>query len=365
MRAHLMGALLLTGGLVACTSVPVASVPAAFPSQADREPPPSALVPADSASEPASEPSPAATDGTSSGTHPLAGEEAWIAYQTFRSNREGVWLIHPDGTGDHEVALDVPGLRLHPDWSPDGTRLIVSSRAADEEALFEVDVDSDKSRRLWPCAAPCVGDDEAVWSPDGMRVAFVRAMEPFVDDVPSCALYLGDPATGEVEPLSETGSCWDRETFPHWSSDGSRLAYYRGVYAGGTTESTALYVLDIASGRETKLTEDALFAGDSDWSADDEWIIFSTYPLNDFQCCEVSNLYRIHPDGSGLEQLTDQTTPDVRLTQPRFTPDGQRVVITGVRSSSRELWILSPDGSGEPVVVSRGGIYTHGTWQPS
>lgn len=151
----------------------------------------------------------------------------------------------------------------------------------------------------------------------------------------------------------------------HWSRDGSRIAYYRGVYAGDTTESTALYVLDVATGQETKLTEDDLFAGDSDWSADDEWIVFSTYPLNDFQCCEVSNLYRIHPDGNGLEQLTDEASPERRFTQPRFTPDGDRLVVTGESASGRELWILPADAAGEPIVVSPGGIYTHGTWQPT
>jgi len=169
---------------------------------------------------------------------------------------------------------------------------------------------------------------------------------------------VGVPATGEVESLTDTKSCLDRETFPHWSRDGSRIAYYRGVYVGDTTESAALYVVEVATGLETKLTADDLFAGDSDWSAGDDWIVFSTYPLNDFQCCQVSNLYRIHPDGSGLEQLTDEASPDVRLTQPRFTPDGERIVVTGVTSTDRELWIMRADAGDEPIVVSPGGIYT-------
>lgn len=341
MRARHVGALGLIGALMACTLVPTSS-----PGESVGEPSPSASVP------------------TSSAPHPLAGEGAWIAYQTIKGGGEGVWLIHPDGTDDHEVALDVPGEHLHPDWSPDGTRLVLESRAG-EEALYELDLASNEARLLWHCTAPCVGDGEAVWSPDGSRIAFVRAIEPFVDDIPSCALFLGDPVTGEVEPLTETKSCSDRETFPHWSRDGSRIAYYRGAYVGDTTLSTALYVLDVATGQETKLTEDGLFAGDSDWSAGDEWIVFSTYPLNDFQCCEVSNLYRIHPDGSGLEQLTHETSPDVRFTQPRFTPDGDRLVVTGVTAAGRELWILPADASGEPIVVSPGGIYTHGTWQPT
>lgn len=304
--------------------------------------------------------------GASPSAHPFADETAWMAYQTNKGGGEGVWLIHPDGSDDHEVAASVPGEHIHPDWSPDGARLVLTSRER-TDTLYELDVETDRARVLWKCADPCVGDDEAVWSPDGSRIAFVRAMEPIENNIPTCALMVGDPRSGRVEELSKKKSCLDRETFPRWSHDGGRIAYYRGVYetGGATTNSTALYVLDVGSQRETKLTEDGLFAGDSDWSKDDDWLVFSTHPLNDFQCCEISNLYRIRPDGRGLEQLTHEASDAIRLTQPRFTPDATRLVVTVVTSSARELQILPPDGSGEPIVVRSGGIYTHGTWQPA
>jgi Tol biopolymer transport system component len=343
--------LALVAALAACSTASPASPSASSPSGSTAV----ATASADG-------PSASASTGASA-AHPLVGEEAWIAYQTIKGGGEGVWLIHPDGTDDHEVATDAPAEHLHPDWSPDGTQLLFTSRG-DKDDLYVWDVAAEKSTPLWDCADPCVGDDEAVWSPDGLRIAFVRAMEPFQDDVPSCALMLGDPASGHVKPITKTVSCLDRPTFPHWSKDGTRIAYYRGVYEGDTTLSTALYVWDARTANETKLTEDTLFAGDSDWSAGDEWLIFSTYPLNDFQCCQVSNLYRIHHDGSGLEQLTEETSDSRRFTQPRYTPEGERLVVTGVTDSARELWVLPADASGDPIVVSRGGIYTHGTWQP-
>lgn len=293
--------------------------------------------------------------------HPFAGDDTWIAYQTNRGG-EGVWLIHPDGTDDHEIALDIPGERLHPDWSPDGTQLVVTSRT-ERDVLYLVDVATDSAEVLFECTGECVGDDEAVWSPDGARIAFVRAMEPFVEDVPTCALFIGEVEPRTLEQIGEARSCWDRETFPHWSRDGSRLAYYRGVYEGDTALSSALYVFDIASREETKLTEDDLFAGDSDWSNGDEWIVFSTYPLNDFQCCQVSNLYRIRPDGAGLEPLTTFDTDALRATQPRYTPDGSSIIFTAVTPSDRIPWVIPGDG-GEPIAVVESGIYTHPAWQP-
>lgn len=273
-----------------------------------------------------------------------------------------MWLVRPDGSDDHEVALGIPGEHHHPDWSPDGTRLVVTSRT-ERDVLYQLDIETDAGSVLFECVDDCVGDDEAAWSPDGNRIVFVRAMEPFIGDAPSCALFVGDVASGAVEQIGETRSCYDRETFPHWSPDGSQLVYYRGVYQGAAIETTAVYAFDVASGIETKLTDDALMGGDADWSRDGEWILFSTYPLRDFQCCGVSNLYRIRPDGTGLEQLTPYDTADLRATQPRYTPDGNSIVFTAVTVSSRLPWVIPADG-GEPIGVVGSGSYSHPTWQP-
>jgi TolB protein len=322
------------------------------------------VSPSASASAPPSTPTPepVATPSASpsASPHPFAGEEAWIAYQTNRG-RESIWLIHPDGTDDHEVGLTVPGEHHYPDWSPDGSQLVLSSYGAVEGTLYAVDIATDEARVLWECSNPCVGDDEAAWSPDGSRIVFVRAMEPFVDDAPSCALMIGDPVTGGVEQVGETRSCYDRETFPHWSRDGSKVVYYRAAFEGQRATGSAVYVLDLASGEESKLTDDALVGGDADWGADDEWIVFSTYPLRDFQG-DVSNLYRIRPDGSELEQLTTYENGE-RASQPRVSPSGEWILFTAVTSEGYLPMLMAADG-GEPIVIAGSGIYTHLAWQP-
>ena len=315
-----------------------------------------------------STPTPPATPsatGVSVSADPFAGETAWIAYQTDRGG-EGTWLIHPDGTHDHEIAAGSAADLILPNWSPDGRRLVLTSRnTGGTEPLYEFDLQTEKLRRLFACRAPCLGDDEPVYSPDGRKVAFIRALGPIENDLPSdCGFWIGDLSTGKVEQVTSNASC-DREYFLRWSPDGAKLTYWRWREEPvGNTTGTAVFVMAADGTGERQLTDWSMFAGDADWSPDGKWIVFSTHPLPAFNFeLVVSDLYRMHPDGSGLEQLTQYESADLRATQPRYSPDGDWIVFTTVTPSSRSLSVIPAEG-GEPIVIAEGEIYTHGTWQP-
>ena len=308
----------------------------------------------------------------SAATRLLADHHTWIAYQSKRSGLEGIWLIHPDGTGDHNVAADVPGQEKYGNWSPDGTHLVFTIRGGPTEPLYVYDLASNTSEQLFPCVAPCVGDDEPVYSPDGAEVAFSRSLGPFVhddatgNDVPTdCGLWIGDVATRAVRQItSNTDPPCDREYVPGWSPDGKHLTYWRDPHAHGAPTGTAVYTIAPDGTNATRLTAPSMNAGDPSWSPDGQWIVFSTYPLNEYNFVPaISNLYRIHPDGTGLEQLTHYGTSATRATIPRYTPDGNWIMFTAVLPGSRELWAIPANG-GDPIVIVAGGIHVHGVWQP-
>ena len=293
--------------------------------------------------------------------NPFVGDPAWVAYQTDREGHEAVWLVHPDGTDDHPIDTGLSVDTLLPDWSPDGAQIVMASRGGDTEPLYEYDIDNAQITQLFDCSEPCVGDDEPAYSPDGISVAFIRALGPFVDEVPSdCGLWVGDRATGEVRQLTSNAGC-AREYLPRWSPDGTQLTYHRELPQSDGQLTTAVYVINADGTGERQLTDPDMVAGAPDWSPDGEWIVFSTYPLNVFQTEGDSRLVRIHPDGTGLEELT--ATGGVRETQPRYRPDGEWIVFTVVRPDQRSLWAIPATG-GDPVVIAdRDVIYTHGTWQ--
>lgn len=326
---------------------------------------------------PTSAAAPTTADATSTslspGTALLADHHTWIAYQSNQTGPEGIWLIHPDGTENHNVAADVPGEEKYGNWSPDGTHLVFTTRGGETEPLYVYDLGLNTSEQLFQCNAPCLGDDEPVYSPDGAEVAFSRAHGPFVhddatgNDVPTdCGLWIGDVATRAVHQItSNTDPPCDREYFPGWSPDGKHITYWRDPYANGAPTGTAVYTIDPDGTNETQLTDPTMNAGDPAWSPDGQWIVFSIYPLNEYNFVRaISNLYRIHPDGTGLEQLTHYDTSATRATIPRYTPDGKWIMFTAVLPNSRELWAIPADG-GDPIVIIAGGIQLHGVWQPN
>lgn len=302
---------------------------------------------------------------------PFAGDVAWIAYMTGGADGfDHLGLIHPDGTEDHAIVTGRPGGQMLPDWSPDGAHLVYTSRGGETEPLYAYDPATDVERQLFACAAPCLGDDEPAYAPDGTKVAFIRALEPIVRnddfgfDAPAdCGLWVGDLASGDVTQITGNPGC-DREYNPHWSPDGTQLTYWRDPYRDGKPTGVSVWVMDADGSNARQLTDPALMAGSPDWSPDGAWIVYSTYPLSEFQCCQVSNLFRMRPDGSGVEQLTHYADHLERATQPRYTSDGQWILFTHVTPQARSIWAIPAEG-GEPVVIAPGGAYTHPAWQPA
>lgn len=307
--------------------------------------------------------SPAAPPSPSVDLSSLFDVTAWIAYLGPVGGDDGVRLVHPDGSDEHSLAGPAGTPVVLADWSPDGKRLIMASRGGAHEILYEYELGSETFSTPIPCEDLCGGDDEPAYSPDGTQVVFQRYLGPWTGSGPSdCNLWIGTLASGTVEQVTFGAGC-EQEASPRWSPDGTRIAYFRESHQPGGL-SDAVFVLDLTTGDELQLTDWELVAGYPDWSPDGEWLVMASHPFWSFNHDEVvSNLYRMRPDGSELEQLTFNETPATRASQPRYTPDGEWIVFTADTGANRELWVI-PAAGGDPVTLVSGGIYTHPIWQP-
>ena len=83
--------------------------------------------------------------------------------------------------------------------------------------------------------------------------------------------------------------------------------------------------------------DDATPWGDPDWSPDGSRIVFSSWPIHDFNDKNVQ-VYSARPDGSDIRQLT--TPGSGGEGAPSWTPDGTHILLWGPTT----FWMMDPDG---------------------
>jgi Tol biopolymer transport system component len=97
-----------------------------------------------------------------------------------------------------------PANGMHPSWSPDGARLAFMSWRNGRTEIFVMDADGQNQRPLVSTSSG--GTIDPRWSPDGLRVVFVQVPESDAtaaqDPASARAIYVVDVASGRVTRLS-------------------------------------------------------------------------------------------------------------------------------------------------------------------
>ncbi len=188
---------------------------------------------------------PLTTDGRSS-SPAWSPDGSGIAY--VHSTPEGnsdIYVMAPDGS-DRVRVTDDPALDLSPAWSPDGSRIVFESNRRGNPEIYAMDVDGTGLTRLTENPG---FDGAPAWSPDGSRIAFssdrggpgIFVMQADGTDPHRLS---HEPVVGPLDPA--------------WSPDGSRLAFASSRHG---LHTTALYVLDVATGDSRAITDEGDFFG--------------------------------------------------------------------------------------------------------
>jgi len=320
-------------------------------------------------------------DTTSDGG--LSGE--WIAYEGPIEGTGGVTdagnrLVRPDGTGDFWATPDVPrregGWQLHPDWSPDGSRLAFAvdqegeSPPNDTRDIWVSDADGSNAERVFDCRLPCIESDDPAWSPDGHTLLFV-GLDAAQGDADNVRLVLLDLESGKATSLV-VGRDDQRLRWPRWSPDGRSLVLEVSQYSSAALETLvstriATTSLDDHPGTITPLTDPSAWAAYPDWHPDDDLIVYSTRPWSDLET-GPSNLFTIRPDGSDQTQVTRFGADGPRAVQPTWTPDGERIIFTSVEGTgfgNPTMATIHRDGTGLASATSSGPMFgTHPRLRP-
>jgi Tol biopolymer transport system component len=133
-----------------------------------------------------------------------------IAFQSNRDGNPEIYVMNADGTDQTRLTRD-PGFDGAPAWSPDGSQIAFASERGGP-GIFLMRTDGTEVRRL--SREPVVGPLDPAWSPDGSRIAFTSSR----NDLHTTALYLLDVDTGKATAITEEGDvfgpAWRPRTDP-------------------------------------------------------------------------------------------------------------------------------------------------------
>lgn len=268
------------------------------------------------------------------------------------STARGLWAIDTRSGRRRDIAPAHEGLQ--PRWSPHGWRIAAWGLRG-----------GSGQRDIWTFAADgsdaahggvTVTDDTALdwspaWSPDGTFLYFASNRGGAM----SLWRVRIDERTGRVtgapEPMT-VPSPWSGGF--SLSSDGTTMAY-----AGLDWRSTLVRVQldsrrEAIVGSPVPILKSTRPIRDHEISPDSQWVAF-------METGAQEDLFVARIDGTQYRRLTDD---EFRDRAPTWSRDGRQLVFYSDRSGNYELWRIRPDGSGLEQVTAFGGGVNFATWSP-
>src|SRR6266851_4444765 len=254
------------------------------------------------------------------GTDALNTNDPYSVYGTYN-----IWRVNADGTGLTPLtnATSADASSVLPQWSPDGSKLVFnSSRKLDGTDasnpafnIWRMNADGTGLAPLTRATAARADSAQAQWSPDGTKAVFVSRRNLDGTDAPNTnSTYniwrVNADGTG-LTPLTNLTAARADSAAPQWSPDGSKVVFDSSRRLDGTDAPN------------TNLT---------------------------------SNIWLMNADGTGLASLTTATALGVVSFEPRWSPDGSKVVFRSTRqldgtdarnpNLTYNIWRVNADGTG-------------------
>jgi acylaminoacyl-peptidase len=239
-----------------------------------------------------------------------------------------LWMVNIDGSQNRPLTQGNQR-DFSPVWSPDGSKIAYRSNGQDERVkLFVLYLDTRESVALTNSAnAP----GSVTWSPDGQSLAFTQ----FVPKAKKSMLTI---------PGKPQGAEWNEPPIfideLNYRSDGA------GYLPSGKSQ---IFTIGLSGGRARQRTFEDKNYGSPIWSADGKTLFFSAN-LNEDLIAEPANseIHQLDLSDGSIKTLTDRFGPD---SNPVLSPDGKMIAYTGNDDSFQgyqvtNLYIMNTDGSG-------------------
>jgi Tol biopolymer transport system component len=265
-----------------------------------------------------------------------------------------IHLMNVDGTGDTPLTVSVGGA---PAWSPDGTRLAFTG----DSGIYLMNADGSGVVRL-------IADGfEPTWSPDGRRIAFAMTHHDSTDSDTTLTQRIAAVQT------DGSGFVWlsagPTDFSPAWSPDGRRIAFVRAFDDEFTPSLiyTTLVAFPMSVTRMTFLPSGTLCASSSPaWSPDGQSLLLWSFCASGALGGGFDNAgFAIgNSDGSGSMRPIFSSVTETYYSKPAWSPDGKWIAFSspgyGVPDGANVLYIMQAGGS-KVIQFSMG---TRPAWRP-
>lgn len=319
----------------------------------------------------------------------IVNEEPLIAYPARRNGRWDLHVVDIETGQDRIITAGLDNVRPFFDWSPDGSRIVLTTGTAQnnyDNELFLIDVRDGAVIQLTDNEEM---DRSPHWSPDGKWIAFQSSL----DADGGSEIWLINPDSRELKTVVNDPSFNENAlNDPLWSPDMSMILV--SGYAGMNPTTISLLVIDVQSGRVIREigsrgaeilgrawspdstsvvyvsdrdgTYDVFVASVTDgedqessklaqlpgqevlvfWSPDDRKILFTSYLENDFPSYK-QQIYTIDVETLELHPLTEIGP----MVGAGWSPDGKKIVTViaqGVIARGDDTYfvgVMNADGS--------------------
>ncbi len=195
----------------------------------------------------------------------------------------------------------------------------------------------------------------ATWSANGKKMAYVK-QDPQVN---VDRVYVRDLATGQETKITDNGLAFS----PTWNSDGTKIAYAIRANSGDKSKIRWSYSDGSPGGKQ--VSPNGQNAVDPVYSPNGKSIAYSVVTsVGQGAPCPgnlESDLWQMTANGTNPTQLTDEACASRR---PSWSPDGRRIAFSSTMENGEHIFLLTVNNRQIDQLTTGPNWQSDSTWSP-
>jgi len=266
-----------------------------------------------------------------------------IAYVADRAGAKEIYIMDYDGYGAFPLTA-VRDLALTPAWSPDGEQIAFMGYRG---SVTNIEVISRRGGNPVSFPSPAGLNTTPAWSPDGKRIAFASNRDRHTTD--GTEIYVANSNGGNMTRLLPRTTTRGIDTSPVWNpATGREIAF-----VSDRSGSQQIYRINDDGTNLRRIIDDGGDAENPSWSPDGNFLAFAWKKAG-----RGFDIY-LHDLATGRNSQLTQNAGDNE--KPTWSPDGKHIAFQSDRTGSLQIFSMLADGS-KPRQLTRSGVNKAPAW---